>query len=64
MAPANPIMKPARRQYALNGLSRPSPTVSITFSAIISKAGASVPCNTVTYCVSISHLSSYIPVKA
>ncbi len=52
-APEKPTMKPASRQYALSGLSRPSPTVSITFSVITSKAGASNPCNTETYCSSI-----------
>ena len=57
MAPANPTRKPIKRQYALSGLSRPSPTVSITFSAMISKAGASNPCNTVTYCSSIFPLT-------
>ena len=42
-APTNPTVKPASRQYRLTGLSRPSPTVSITLSAMISNAGASVP---------------------
>ena len=53
MAPANPTTKPASLQYALNGLSRPSPTVSMTFSAMTSRAGANTPCNTVTNCISI-----------
>ena len=46
-APANPTTKPASRQYALRGLSRPSPTVSMTLNAMTSSAGANTPCNTV-----------------
>ena len=43
----------AGRQYALRGLSRPSPTVSMTLNAMTSSAGANTPCNTVTNCSSI-----------
>ena len=54
-----PTIRPMRRQCELIGLSRPSPTVSITLRLITSNAGAKVPGITATNCSSIRVLSLF-----
>ena len=59
VAAIRPTIRPMRRQCELIGLSRPSPTVSITLRLITSNAGAKVPGITATNCSSIRVLSLF-----